>query len=156
MSFQAVLGLTALFLPYLVGAHVRMAEPRPYGDNGWDFQNPLTPPEFPCRQTYDPTSPTTSIKVGDTQKLLFHKLDNATHGGGSCQLSISTNMKPSSTADFHVFKSFIGECPARFSADPHYSATRTDMTFEIPASIPNGKAIFAWTWTAMKTNEFFM
>ncbi|KAF2659249.1 lytic polysaccharide monooxygenase [Lophiostoma macrostomum CBS 122681] len=155
MSLQVVLRLTTFLLPFLVGAHVRLLQPKPYGPNTVNWHDPMTPEMFPCKHTYDGTDPT-AMKTGDTQPLTFHSDDTATHGGGSCQLSISKNMSPNSSVDFRVFKSFIGECPASFTAEPHVVTPRDDMTFKIPKSIPNGDAIFAWTWTSCKTNEFFM
>lgn len=66
----------------------------------------------------------------------------ATHGGGSCQISLSYD----NGLSFHVIKSIIGSCPLALN-----------YTFTIPPSAPNSKAILAWSWQNHVGNrEFYM
>jgi hypothetical protein len=66
----------------------------------------------------------------------------ATHGGGSCQMSLSYD----NGATFRVIKSMIGGCPL----------TKT-YVFTIPTYAPTGNALLAWTWQNLEGNrEFYM
>lgn len=66
----------------------------------------------------------------------------ATHGGGSCQLSLSYD----NGATFKVIKSMEGGCPLKPTWD-----------FDIPANAPGGHALFAWTWFNLVGNrEMYM
>ncbi len=57
----------------------------------------------------------------------------ATHGGGSCQLSLSYDQG----ATWTVIHSVIGGCMVE---------GLTDLPFTLPASAPSGTALFAWAW----------
>jgi hypothetical protein len=111
--------------------------------------------QFPCNptnlQTFE-NSGDNSMKVGEPQKLKIGGAvgGGATHGGGSCQLSISTDEVPKDTSTWKVIKSFEGGCPV--GNQPEGS----EFTFELPASVPNGKVTLAWSWLAQITGEFYM
>lgn len=58
---------------------------------------------------------------------------SANHGGGSCQISLSTD----GAKTFAVLKSIIGNCP---------TSGTSNLDFTIPADAPTGNHVLAWTW----------
>ncbi|KAA8641514.1 hypothetical protein EYZ11_012652 [Aspergillus tanneri] len=65
-----------------------------------------------------------------------------THGGGSCQLSLSYD----NGRTFKVIQSMIGGCPLQ-----------SKYGFQIPADAAKGQALFAWTWFNLQGNrEMYM
>lgn len=58
---------------------------------------------------------------------------SANHGGGSCQISLSTD----GAKTFTVLQSIIGNCPT--------TGTST-LDFTIPNDAPAGDHVLAWTW----------
>lgn len=72
---------------------------------------------------------TASYYPGDTYNITL--AGSATHGGGSCQISLSYN----NGVTFKVIKSIIGGCPIERTYD-----------FTVPSSAPGGQALLAWTW----------
>ena len=68
----------------------------------------------------------------------------AFHDGGSCQLSLSNN----NGSTFHVFESYIGNCP---------TGPNSMLDYTMPAFVPPGEYVFAWTWLNHVGNrEFYM
>lgn len=57
----------------------------------------------------------------------------ANHGGGSCQISLSTD----GAKTFTVIQSIVGNCP---------TSGTSNLDFTIPADMPSGEAVMAWTW----------
>jgi hypothetical protein len=86
---------------------------------------------FPCRgyQNDRPIRTTATYTAGQTYEMSV--TDTVTHGGGSCQLSLSYD----NGATFKVIKSIIGGCPLTMS-----------YNFTVPGYAPSGNALFAWTW----------
>ncbi|PGH30809.1 hypothetical protein GX50_06437 [[Emmonsia] crescens] len=122
-------------------AHIEMSQPAPFrsrfGGGGSQVDYSMTSPlladgsDFPCKgYHHDGTSKSSATyKAGGAGQI---KLEGtATHGGGSCQLSLSYDQGKT----FRVIKSIIGGCPL----DKQYG-------FTIPSFAPSGEAIFAWTW----------
>jgi hypothetical protein len=140
----AVLG----FASY-ASAHMKMSKPVPFAnailDNG-----PLhgDGSDFPCKMIFDTTTPATSMALGSTQPLQF--IGGATHGGGSCQVSITYDNPPNKNSIFKVIHSIEGGCPVRNAAGNiggDASAPDPDTySFTIPTNLPSGKATLAWTW----------
>lgn len=58
---------------------------------------------------------------------------SANHGGGSCQISLSTD----GAKTFTVLQSIIGNCP---------TSGTSNLDFTIPADAPTGNHVLAWTW----------
>jgi hypothetical protein len=139
---MAVLG----FASY-ASAHMRMATPKPYGNPD---NSPLAGDgsNFPCKNIAPDFSSATSIGLGSTQPLTF--TGGATHGGGSCQISVTYDNPPTKSSVWKVITSIEGGCPTKnnpgnIGADA--SAPDPDTySFSMPADIPTGKAILAWTW----------
>ncbi|KAF2010946.1 lytic polysaccharide monooxygenase [Aaosphaeria arxii CBS 175.79] len=65
--------------------------------------------------------------------------EGGTHYGGSCQIGFSVD----GGKTFKIASTWNGNCPLREgSQDP--STQKFDFT--VPADMPSGKAVFAWTW----------
>lgn len=138
MSLRSAL-LAGATLLASVNSHIIMEQPVPYSvdkiDNG-----PINKSQFPCKSQLGFTvSKMNSMAVGQQQTVKFK--GTAVHGGGSCQLSVTMDTEPTVNSVFKVIKSIEGGCPG-------VDGTTNEYNFELPASIPNGKATFAWTWFA--------
>src|SRR6266700_1932127 len=88
---------------------------------------PLNPSgsDFSCKgyQYNTPLRSTATYTTGETYNMSV--VGGATHGGGSCQLSLSYN----NGSTFKVIKSMIGGCPLTLS-----------YNFTIPDEAPSGQA----------------
>ena len=136
MTFRAAIVATAALFAS-ANAHIIMESPVPYSvdkiDNG-----PITASQFPCKsQNGFTVSTMNNMAVGQQQTIKFK--GTAVHGGGSCQLSVTMDTAPTVNSVFKVIKSIEGGCPG-------VDGTTNEYNFELPKSIPNGKATFAWTW----------
>ncbi|KAF2205926.1 hypothetical protein GQ43DRAFT_436661 [Delitschia confertaspora ATCC 74209] len=136
MSFKSALLAVVALLAAAGQSHIIMQSPVPYSvdkiDNG-----PLTAAQFPCKQQNGFTvSKMNEMKVGEKQQISFK--GTAVHGGGSCQLSVTTDKEPNANSVFKVVKSIEGGCPGVSGVNTY--------DFELPDSIPNGDLTFAWTW----------
>merc|ERR1712054_493373 len=129
-------------------AHMLMSNPVPYGNPN---NSPLdaSGADFPCKGAVPDGSVGQNVyKAGSTQALTF--LGGATHGGGSCQVSVTTDLNPTRDSVWKVIKSIEGGCPARGevgnigndanAADPY------EYDFTIPEEMPEGEYVLAWTW----------
>jgi hypothetical protein len=136
MSIRSTIVAAAAFFAS-VNAHIIMESPVPYSvdkiDNG-----PITKSQFPCKSNLGfSVSKMNTMAVGEQQTIKFK--GTAVHGGGSCQLSVTMDTEPTENSVFKVIKSIEGGCPG-------VDGTVNEYNFELPDSIPNGKATFAWTW----------
>ncbi|KAF2721022.1 lytic polysaccharide monooxygenase, partial [Polychaeton citri CBS 116435] len=98
--------------------------------------------DFPCKgyQNDRPIAPVITYAAGSMYNMTLE--GSATHGGGSCQLSLSYD----NGATFRVIKSMIGGCPLQTTYD-----------FTIPPYAPAGNALLAWTWqNKIGNREFYM
>jgi LysM repeat protein len=129
-------------------AHVEMIDPPPFRskDNklidpstvDFDMNAPLDPKggNFPCKLYHkdfnlQPAGDSTATwAAGSPQTLTL--LGEATHNGGSCQLSLSFDEGKT----FRVIKSIEGGC----------AGNGNKFDFKVPAEAKSGKVIFAWTW----------
>jgi len=88
------------------------------------------------------------MALGSSQPLAF--TGSATHGGGSCQISITYDQAPTKNSVFKVIHSIEGGCPIKGQAgNTGDSADAVDpdtYSFTIPTSLPTGTATLAWTW----------
>ncbi|KJX99539.1 hypothetical protein TI39_contig354g00081 [Zymoseptoria brevis] len=147
--FFAAATACGLFLSS-VNAHMVIRSPVPYGADSLN-NSPLEPDgsDFPCKQrsgVYDVTT-MNNMPVGVPQTLAF--TGGASHGGGSCQVSVTLDKAPTKDSDWKVIHSIIGGCPTNdtgnISGDPKYEGAAT-FDFSIPKGIPNGQYTLAWTW----------
>lgn len=125
-------------------AHMEMTNPppirskyNPFTTNiDYDMINPLdkSGSNFPCKGYHTLFDTPQGASVATWQPGETHTISlagSATHNGGSCQVSISYDRG----ASFTVLKSWIGNCPLK-----------PDWTFTLPAVMPKGEALFAWSW----------
>ncbi|KAJ5947631.1 hypothetical protein N7466_000646 [Penicillium verhagenii] len=142
--------LVAMLGASVVNAHMIMTSPVPYGKDTLN-NSPLAADgsDFPCKlrsDTYSVTEQNVMV-IGEAQPLTFE--GSATHGGGSCQISLTTDLTPSKDTDWQVIKSFEGGCPANVDGNLSGGATMVDpysFNFTIPEGIAAGKYTLAWTW----------
>ncbi|KAI9718636.1 MAG: hypothetical protein M1828_006644 [Chrysothrix sp. TS-e1954] len=118
------------------------------GGGGNDVDYSMTSPleadgsNYPCKgyQNDRPVKSVATYKAGSKQQLKLS--GSATHGGGSCQISLSYD----NGKTFRVIKSMIGGCPLTSNYD-----------FTVPTYAPNGTALLAWSWQNKEGNrEFYM
>ncbi|KAL1858040.1 hypothetical protein Daus18300_010152 [Diaporthe australafricana] len=86
---------------------------------------------------------------GSSQHL--QAMGGATHGGGSCQISVTLDLKPTVRSTWRVIHSIQGGCPIRNLTDTNYGDSATTLlpdayNFTIPDWLPLGRAVMAWTW----------
>jgi hypothetical protein len=123
-------------------SHMIMKTPKPFGDPD---NSPLdsSGANYPCKLTgdaatfYDRTDVTT-MAVGEEMTLSF--TGSAVHGGGSCQLAITSDLEPSTSTAWEVIQSIEGGCPSKDGTDP------STYTYSIPSGVAEGNYVFAWTW----------
>ncbi|KAH1354797.1 hypothetical protein KXW28_004200 [Aspergillus fumigatus] len=151
MLSKVVMGLLTASL---AAAHMEMSWPYPLRSR-FDTQVPeedidysMTSPlnsdgsNFPCKgyQTNTPWRATAQYTAGQTYNMTI--TGSATHGGGSCQLSLSYD----NGKTFKVIQSMEGGCPLV-----------SKYNFKIPGDVANGQALFAWTWYNLIGNrELYM
>jgi len=106
---------------------------------------------YPCQYSgsggYAGTANTYAL--GSTQELSFEGV--AVHGGGSCQVSLTTDLEPTASSVFRVIHSIQGGCTATGETGnlPGDDATAPDpftYNFTIPSDIPSGQYTLGWTW----------
>ncbi|CAI7571033.1 unnamed protein product [Penicillium viridicatum] len=143
--------IAALMGASMVNAHMMMSSPTPYSKdslNNWPLAADGS--DFPCKlrdNAFEAPSTETIIAIGESHPLSF--VGSATHGGGSCQISLTTDLKPSKSSEWKVIKSFEGGCPANVDGNMSGGPDVTDpysFNFTIPDGISAGKYTLAWTW----------
>ena len=139
------------FLAASANAHMMMSSPVPYGKSTLN-NSPLAGDgsDFPCKQrsgVYDAEGASNVAAIGEPQTLSF--IGGATHGGGSCQVSLTTDLKPTKDSKWMVIKSIIGGCPSgaegNLSGDPNSKSAST-FQYTVPAGVAPGDYTVAWTW----------
>ncbi|KAF2086376.1 lytic polysaccharide monooxygenase [Saccharata proteae CBS 121410] len=85
--------------------------------------------------------------TGDTSITGFE--GGGTHYGGSCQVGFSVDKGES----FQVAASYEGNCPHRNAPSDGSSGQNFEM--QVPEELPEGEAVFAWSWIN-REQEFFM
>ena len=163
--------MTTVVAFLLSGASAHVVMNTPFGFPGLKVQSsPLGQNfQFPCQfgpsAKYD-FSNSTKIPAGESTLLSF--TGSAVHGGGSCQVAIST--KPSADPkDWKVIHSMIGGCPATITqstgnleqigtlngypqgkqcASPDSDETDCVKSYKItiPKDVPSGQYYFSWSW----------
>jgi hypothetical protein len=119
--------------PYPINSPLNPATPEILKD--YSYTSPLLPDgsNYPCKgyQTQSTSYNTTATYTAGSMYSMSIT-GNTTHGGGSCQLSLSYD----NGQTFKVIESMIGGCPI----------TQT-YNFTIPDFAPSSQSVlFAWTW----------
>lgn len=143
--------ISALMGASMLSAHMIMISPTPYSKDSLN-NSPLAADgsDFPCKlrdKPFEAPETETIITIGDTHPLTF--VGSSTHGGGSCQISLTTDLKPSKSSKWKVIKSFEGGCPANVEGNMPNGPNAPNpynFDFTIPDSIAAGKYTLAWTW----------
>ncbi|KAL4888587.1 hypothetical protein BDV59DRAFT_188219 [Aspergillus ambiguus] len=141
----AMMGISA------VEAHLRMLEPTPYSFDSLN-NSPLAADgsDFPCKlraNAFEDPAEITTASIGEIMPLKLQ--GSAVHGGGSCQISLTTDKQPSKQSEWMVIKSFEGSCPIAAEGNLSGGSTMTvpsDLNYTIPAGIEPGQYTLAWTW----------
>ncbi|CAD6585869.1 MAG: hypothetical protein ASARMPREDX12_002146 [Alectoria sarmentosa] len=140
LSFSAV----ALFATTTT-AHMILGSPPPYGspDNSPLLEDGSN---FPCKATSNAGATVTDMAIGAPQPLWF--IGSAVHGGGSCQISLTTDMPATSKSDWMVIHSIEGGCPAKGTTGNDLVGQNggSNYTYTIPQGITPGSYTLAWTW----------
>lgn len=124
----------------------------PYADSGkidYSYTAPLAADgsDYPCKgYQSDLGTPAgqsvASFAVGGQGNITV--VGGAAHGGGSCQISLSTD----GAKTFKVIQSIIGNCPTNGEGN---------FDFTVPSDAPAGDAVLAWSWNNRIGNrEFYM
>ncbi|KAK2736604.1 hypothetical protein FQN57_000721 [Myotisia sp. PD_48] len=139
---RSILFILGFLCAYAFG-HIEMNKPYPLhskfdpknGPGNIDYSNtsPLRADggNFPCKKYHVNAEWRSVATYAAGGSYSMSLAGSATHGGGSCQLSLSTDNGQS----FKVILSMMGGCPLTSS-----------YSFQIPTSVPSGKALFAWSW----------
>lgn len=154
--------LTTPFLYSVAHAHFIMTSPEPYS-LGTLNNSPLADDgsDFPCKlraSTFEAPQSETTIGVGQSHQLVFR--GSAAHGGGSCQISLTTDLEPSKSSEWMVITSFVGGCPANVDGNLPGGPSRIEKypySFTIPQDIAPGRYTLAWTWfNRLGNREMYM
>ncbi|KAJ5636225.1 uncharacterized protein N7484_009538 [Penicillium longicatenatum] len=151
MFSKSAVAVATILGASLVGAHLVMVDPVPYNFDSSD-NSPLEADgsNFPCKITDDYTVTEENYMVkGETQSMTFH--GGTTHGGGSCQISITSDRAPSNSTRWSVIMSIEGGCMDETESSSNIGTSSTMVTpfspnFTIPDSIDAGEYTIAWTW----------
>ncbi|CZT49570.1 related to spore coat protein SP96 precursor [Rhynchosporium secalis] len=144
--------LAVFGLATLGKAHMIMSSPTPFGKSSLN-NSPLdaSGSDFPCKQrpgVYSAEGASNTWPLGSTQSLSF--TGSATHGGGSCQVSISYDKAPTKDSTWKVIHSIEGGCPIKGVAgnngDNANAVNPDTYSFKVPSNLPTGTAVMAWTW----------
>ncbi|KAK2748767.1 hypothetical protein FQN57_000348 [Myotisia sp. PD_48] len=132
-------------------AHMEMDWPYPLrsrnnpgGGVDYDNKSPMASngANYPCRGHHRNTPFKSVITYQAGQSYNISLNGSARHAGGSCQISLSYD----NGASFKVIKSIMGGCPLVDEYD-----------FTIPADVPSGNALLAWSWFNLVGNrEMYM
>ncbi|RVX69012.1 hypothetical protein B0A52_08079 [Exophiala mesophila] len=150
-NMKNVAAVATFFLALEANCHMLMRSPVPYGKSSLN-NSPLdaSGSDFPCKQrpgVYDAEGAQNIMAIGESQTLSF--TGSAVHGGGSCQVSLTTDLQPTKNSKWMVIKSIEGGCPAsvpgNLPADPNGTGAST-FQFSIPNGIAPGEYTLAWTW----------
>jgi hypothetical protein len=143
-SIRTLLYAMLAMAPLAANAHLILQSPVPYGVQ---TKPPLAPDgsDFPCKGIPYTVNTMNTWPVGSTQKLKI--IGTAVHGGGSCQVSVTTDKTPTKDSKWKVIYSIEGGCPMDTLGNlPDDANPDLSFDFSIPSELPNGEMSMAWTW----------
>jgi hypothetical protein len=137
-----------------VQGHMVLLEPPPFTfPDPSTKQSPLleTGADFPCKFPaghVPPEQSPTALKSGAGANTMSFK-GGATHEGGSCQISLTSDKVPTKSSKWEVIKSIEGGCPSdatgNLSGDPNDLGSNK-FTYTVPDDMAPGQYTLAWTW----------
>ncbi|KAL8860530.1 MAG: hypothetical protein Q9198_010574, partial [Flavoplaca austrocitrina] len=140
----------ALALASAAQAHMKMSKPAPFGASSLN-NSPLeaSGSDYPCKQrsgVYDPPSTKNTMAAGSQQQIEL--VGSAVHGGGSCQIALTKDPKPSKDSKWMVIHSVEGGCPvmAEGNQPEDDTATGNNIPYKIPDGFTAGEYVLTWTW----------
>ncbi|KAH0261128.1 hypothetical protein KCU91_g14209, partial [Aureobasidium melanogenum] len=164
MAFSSTAKLFLLAqLPFMVDCHLKLNNPVPYSKDTIQL-GPLRnvapgseQSDFPCQSQRDGgadpwiVDQENELVAGEPQTMTFD--GSASHGGGTCQLSVTLDRQPTANSTFKTIASWIGGCPI----DDSDGGTHP-WNYTIPSEVPNGKATLAWSWVSKLSGqpEYYM
>ncbi|KAJ9630568.1 hypothetical protein H2203_001091 [Taxawa tesnikishii (nom. ined.)] len=106
-------------------------------------------PQLPCKLRANAFEVSTEnyLKVGESNTMTWE--GSASHGGGTCQLSVTLDREPTANSKFKVIASWIGGCPT----DSAGNGGTHPFNYTIPPEVPNGKATLAWNWVSKLSGQ---
>jgi hypothetical protein len=134
----------ALAMASTVSAHMILFNPDP-------FKNPDKAPllasgsNFPCQVGSGGSYIVNTMNqwtVG-SDVILQIAQNSATHGGGSCQISVTKDKEPTPQSVWKVIHSIEGGCPTSEQAN---DGKINSFPFTVPSELPEGQMTMAWTW----------
>lgn len=143
--------LTYAGLASVASAHIVMTNPPIFPLQGGVINAPLygeTGAPFPCGTTSFSGVQPTMWKAKSVENIKFK--GTAVHGGGSCQVSITTDTNPTEKSVWKVIKSIQGGCPARNqpgNIQPGNAELPLPEGYDVEVpDLPVGSYTLAWTW----------
>jgi hypothetical protein len=126
-------------------AHMTMQSPVPYGPKPNNSPLMADGSDFPCKVGPGGSYAVTTMNewtVG-ADVTLTYDFGTATHGGGSCQISVTKDKSPTPQSVWKVIHSLEGGC---VTTDPGNNGAINTIPFKVPAELPEGELTMAWTW----------
>jgi hypothetical protein len=143
---KTTLFAAALAIASTASAHMIIEIPAP-------FLSPDVAPllasgsNFPCQVgsggSYIPNSTYKNEWTVGSEITLTFKNNTATHGGGSCQISVTKDKEPTPQSVWKVIHSIEGGCP---TSDEANNGKLNTFPFTVPSELPEGRLTMAWTW----------
>jgi hypothetical protein len=140
--FAAVLAMAST-----ASAHMIMSKPVPFGP-GEPSNSPLDKlgSNFPCKIGPGGSYIVETMNewtVGSEVTLKINPNGTATHGGGSCQVSVTKDKEPTPQSVWKVIHSIEGGCP---TSERGNNGKVNIFPFTVPSELPEGQLTMAWTW----------
>lgn len=144
MLYSTTLAASLLFLT--TNAHMILQSPVPYADS--KDKSPLAADgsNFPCKSVPYTVTSMNDWPIGSSQTLQWS--GTATHGGGSCQVSVTLDKAPTKSSVWKVIYSIEGGCPDNVPGNlpDGDQKQRPAFNFTIPPELPNGEYSMAASW----------
>ncbi|KAF1918843.1 hypothetical protein BDU57DRAFT_554248 [Ampelomyces quisqualis] len=149
--------IAAWALAASASAHMIMTNPIPFTSSGQD-KGPIDLAGYPCKKQMGFAFSEDANKwiAGEKQVITFD--GTATHGGGSAQISLTTDTEPTEKSQFKVIHSFIGNFPTDRPGNL-MGADADKKPGQYPFTVPNVNGTFtvAVSWINKVGNrEFYM
>ncbi|KAF7509116.1 hypothetical protein GJ744_008343 [Endocarpon pusillum] len=150
ISAQQAIAILALLAASVQG-HVVMTEPTPFEYPVPSAkQAPLDPngSDFPCKFPAGFSPQTVKVTALQPSGNKLRLKGGATHGGGSCQISLTKDKVPTKDSKWEVIKSIEGGCPSDAPGNLSNDAETPlpEIDYSVPESIAAGEYTLAWTW----------